>query len=1310
MPVKIFEDNYIVKSGLKLPRVYIEKITARDTSDEGHTYVELEFELACFVQKSFDILEDEFDNYIKNLINDTNFCIMFLPKTTMRAADTTAGRLQNLEEYGFLDATRELNLLPRLRNGNLLAYDLLVFNDLFCSSLPDKTSMYYSTTADEAGTCPKVYSYFIDQNGVEATTLPTMKDAAVGPERNSTLIFQLNKSEIIGGMSSDNVSIVTNNSGIEFVKIKFSDTLLFDNDDDSGVESGGSGIYGFSTTLSSGFSFEILAFSSMLSSTELDRKSTSGLKENRLSVSRSIMNEKFSDITYESIGVNGQLTSAPQIVYRNSIDNSVYNASTPVQALDNLYYSSIDISLSNIIESFRGLIGITTDEQLQSAYDNVNYILSVYGEAPGLLIRLNEYRKIYPDKTNLTPAGNFYQTFEQLIYNTNTAIQNTGIKLVRSININPTVLDLRIVNAPPLSNIVSRDRIGHSTAVEGASNIVRFVTDEDDHFINVRNAHYGNYTDPIELGNSLTSRASTFEEYITSVVRYDDQFALSGEIAEELVNYADGAEDLILQKIDAAFNEAKKFVYPPGGSCNNTDYKIFFDRVFSTLLHVGSDILFTVEHDNTVAGTTHRYNFSLTECLTVGPGIPGGEKQVDSDGNLVKASGTPGWGSWGRGRHGGIYVTLFGNGSSNGEGSVNLLRFELNSEDGVTKQGEYGVYDNGAMGTSGTGFNNFLEALHEYIHYSTIYDGWNITRVDKFNHFLFGYWWFDYEKALKEHSFLSFCFPIWKIEQYFGHHFTNENFKLNTTSVKRFSCRKGTLSSANMEAFENKTYNWNDAYIDYKGGSSSSKRKDSAIMEGDLLSYHINSSTNQAFTTDSTEIQRDQYKEYIEGHGPVYRKRVEGTISCDTSKLSRGAMGGVGVDVVASDEREHTYNILRCPHFANEELNDYRLMCFEHQEVSGHIGANTEVYFPLESAFDGNYHNSFYTYSVLISDKTYLTAKAIKEQYWNYIDDLRDYIDRAQEQCNFDSVDGSFNDFYIDYQTKLYAEDPGVAPWYKGPVIYHLHLDLITDIYNGDLDRIFIEARKDSLKISPAGGTYAHIEAFFEKYKALYDQYYSETGALVSSINTQIGSDSFATWGTFESVLGDGDLYFLPYTNPFWDIGEPVNMIVTKPDIYVYDAPEYVGVIESELDGSAGTFSLRGGLDTMDRTDELVEWLEDEGAEKVICKELYRQGLLDTSIFIADEQYGLLMRKTDPAIVDGYKIWAAPVVKLMKKSTLVTQIVYAIAKPWTKEMAYQMGVLEKGSIIGKMLMFVGNPFCKMVNYMFSKKQFLLSKK
>lgn len=92
----------------------------------------------------------------------------------------------------------------------------------------------------------------------------------------------------------------------------------------------------------------------------------------------------------------------------------------------------------------------------------------------------------------------------------------------------------------------------------------------------------------------------------------------------------------------------------------------------------------------------------------------------------------------------------------------------------------------------------------------------------------------------------------------------------------------------------------------------------------------------------------------------------------------------------------------------------------------------------------------------------------------------------------------------------------------------------------------------------------------------------------------------------------------------------------------------------------------------------------------VICTELYRQGLLSHDIYMADAEFG---RRVHPFTKTGYLLWATPVVRMMRRSKLVTRIAYNIAEPWTRTMANQVGTKTQYSLVGSVLMFLGVPIC-----------------
>jgi RHS repeat-associated protein len=105
-----------------------------------------------------------------------------------------------------------------------------------------------------------------------------------------------------------------------------------------------------------------------------------------------------------------------------------------------------------------------------------------------------------------------------------------------------------------------------------------------------------------------------------------------------------------------------------------------------------------------------------------------------------------------------------------------------------------------------------------------------------------------------------------------------------------------------------------------------------------------------------------------------------------------------------------------------------------------------------------------------------------------------------------------------------------------------------------------------------------------------------------------------------------------------------------------------------------------------------------ESGTKVICEELYRQGLMDEDIHAADEAFGAWMERHMPLVLHGYQAWAKPVVRRMRSSKEFTDLVNFFVEPWTKEMAHLMGAREKGSFLGAVVMIIGIPLCGLIGF------------
>jgi len=120
------------------------------------------------------------------------------------------------------------------------------------------------------------------------------------------------------------------------------------------------------------------------------------------------------------------------------------------------------------------------------------------------------------------------------------------------------------------------------------------------------------------------------------------------------------------------------------------------------------------------------------------------------------------------------------------------------------------------------------------------------------------------------------------------------------------------------------------------------------------------------------------------------------------------------------------------------------------------------------------------------------------------------------------------------------------------------------------------------------------------------------------------------------------------------------------------------------------------------------------GGGKIICTKLYQLGLMDRTIYEADQAFGAELLSTHPDIYNGYRAWAEIVVDWMSgtgpkmmpwmtdekfsnaaKSWSISWAV-DIATPWAQHMAYKMGVVNKDNLTGRIISIAGTPVCKAV--------------
>ena len=95
----------------------------------------------------------------------------------------------------------------------------------------------------------------------------------------------------------------------------------------------------------------------------------------------------------------------------------------------------------------------------------------------------------------------------------------------------------------------------------------------------------------------------------------------------------------------------------------------------------------------------------------------------------------------------------------------------------------------------------------------------------------------------------------------------------------------------------------------------------------------------------------------------------------------------------------------------------------------------------------------------------------------------------------------------------------------------------------------------------------------------------------------------------------------------------------------------------------------------------------------VLCTALHAHGIMPDKIFKADKVHG---KNLPIDVINGYHAWAKPIARQMHKRKWLAQVLSPLILPWATEIAYREGVIDKGSLIGKVYMVVGVPICSFI--------------
>jgi len=339
----------------------------------------------------------------------------------------------------------------------------------------------------------------------------------------------------------------------------------------------------------------------------------------------------------------------------------------------------------------------------------------------------------------------------------------------------------------------------------------------------------------------------------------------------------------------------------------------------------------------------------------------------------------------------------------------------------------------------------------------------------------YGFFFFDYDKALYETADIGHYFHIDSVLNLLGKTATNSYFKLTKVRYYRY-----------YEYGEDSEQALISLATEYK------LAQDSAPEAESMLWYHRADVAGHDLNNSVAYVQADY------------------DYSDDTCSVN-------------------SFLILRNFELARTEgFEGYRMMCFEFQDLQ----ESTVDTLKSDSSPTLEQMGDLYTYDTMwtevrIRDNTASFTKKMVAAYNTSYETgggLSDYYDEATTDSNYNEEDDRWTDSFAATQESLYDADPGKAPWVLYPVYYCVFQDLTSKIYDSDMETVKAAAAEISATIHPSYGTVSQFETFFENFEALYDDVlydivYPDGDAITTTGNVKKYQNVFALDELMEAAI-----------------------------------------------------------------------------------------------------------------------------------------------------------------------------------------------
>ena len=397
--------------------------------------------------------------------------------------------------------------------------------------------------------------------------------------------------------------------------------------------------------------------------------------------------------------------------------------------------------------------------------------------------------------------------------------------------------------------------------------------------------------------------------------------------------------------------------------------------------------------------------------------------------------------------------------------------------------------------------------------------------VDDYSYCVYGWIFFDYDKALYESSFLAQYANMEIVLDMLGRDMLNKYFYVTSATYEEYY------------------------HYEYLEG----------IGKGKPYLLPSESSTTG---WDWDGYQNTQLKATIQNGYKT--QKVDWSENIDSVRVGYPYV----VDVLGN--KAYSFVLLRNFQVARDGGNDgYRIMGFEVQSWadSAHQHGSSTVYYDTDIWF-----------TVAVTDGTAALIDELITLYTTAQTEFQTYIDDSVGGYGWNDLTNTFTDAFVTEQEALYEGSEELAPWNLIPWYYFLFVELLSGTFNGDLDAISAAASAISSEVAPASGTKDLILAFQEKLDGLYDDYLSpgtKWGEASANATTQDKNKEYSnTWPASDlfpvstnSAGSTNQHYFDPYEYPIDQLLDSTTAYAKSADdtvVSVTKAEVWAGLLSGE--------------------------------------------------------------------------------------------------------------------------------------------------